>query len=294
MKMRRIFANSVAAALIAVLTPQANLAVAAATDAKPGQTAPGNAQIEELQGQIRAMQQQLDKLSATQAAASQHSQMRQHWQSMQDYMRHMQGMPWMRMGPPTSGPPPMGPGMMGPGMMGRGMMGPRAQGDWMMGCPMTGMPGAAWQLPPGMTAEQYRSQMFQNMQRMHDQMAKIQSTTDPAERQRLLQEHWQDMYRNMQSMRGMGWMWGGPMANGQAAKPLPEPASAGAKLVSTYCTQCHAAPTPELHTAAEWSAVTARMSTNISNFNASGWRGVSVPSEADMKTILGYLQKFAR
>ncbi|MBE0592440.1 MAG: FAD-dependent thymidylate synthase, partial [Gemmatimonadales bacterium] len=132
------------------------------------------------------MQQQLDKLSATQAAASQHSQMRQHWQSMQDYMRHMQGMPWMQMGPPTSGPPPMGPGMMGPGMMGRGMMGPRAQGDWMMGCPMTGMPGAAWQLPPGMTAEQYRSQMFQNMQRMHDQMAKIQSTTDPAERQRRL------------------------------------------------------------------------------------------------------------
>ena len=151
MKTRWLIANSVAVAFIAALVPHANVGMAATTDAKAGQAAPGNAQIEELQGQIRTMQQQLDKLSATQGAASQQSQMRQHWQSMQDYMRRMQGMPWMQMGPPTSGPPPMGPGMMGPGMMGRGMRGPRAQGDWMMGCPMTGMPGAAWQLPPGMS-----------------------------------------------------------------------------------------------------------------------------------------------
>ncbi len=219
--------------------------------------------------------------------------MRQHWQSMQDYMRRMQGMPWMMGGPGAPGPGAMGPGRMGPGMMGRGMMGQRFQGDWMMGCPMVGSPGAGWELPPGVDAQQYRSQMLQNMQRMHDQMAKIRSTTDPAERQRLLQEHWQDMYRSMQTMRGMGWMWGGPMPGGQAAKPLPEPSSQGAKLVTQYCTQCHAAPSPELHTAAEWEAVTSRMAMNMKNFNAANWHGVKVPGDAEMKTILGYMQKFA-
>ncbi len=99
MKTRWLIANSIAVAFIAALVPHANVGMAATTDAKAGQAAPSNAQIEELQGQIRTLQQQLDKLIATQGAASQRSQMSQHWQSMQDYMRRMQGMPWMQMGP---------------------------------------------------------------------------------------------------------------------------------------------------------------------------------------------------
>jgi hypothetical protein len=40
---------------------------------------------------------------------------------------------------------------------------------------------------------------------------------------------------------------------------FPEPGSAGARLVAHYCGQCHFAPAPGHHTAAEWSKVLDRM-----------------------------------
>lgn len=245
--------------------------------------APSDEEVQELQRQIRALQEQLDELEEQKSAQSQQKLMQQNWQSMLEYMQDMQSMPWMMHGRE-----------MGPGMMGRGMMGWRHHGDWMMGCPMVGGPEGGWQLPPDMDAEQYRSRMLENMQQMHDQMAKIWSTRDPAERRRLVQEHWQDMYRNMQTMRGMGWMWGGPMPGGQAAAPLPDPDSRGAKLVSRYCTQCHAEPSPKLHTASEWKAVTSRMKLNMKNLRKANWRGVKIPSDAEMQSIVEYLQKHAR
>ena len=246
-------------------------------------SAPSDDEIQEHQRQIRELQEQLDALGTTQGAQSQQRLMQQNWQSMLEYMQGMQSMPWMMHGRE-----------MGPGMMGRGMMGWRHHGDWMMGCPMVGGPEGGWQLPPDVDAEEYRSQMQKNMRQMHDQMAKIWSTPNPTERRRLIQEHWQDMYRNMQTMRGMGWMWGGPMAGGQAATPLPEPDARGAKLVSRYCTQCHAEPSPRLHTASEWKAVTSRMEMNMRNFRRGNWRGVEIPSSSEMKSILEYMQKFAR
>ena len=166
-------------------------------------SAPSDDEIQELQRQIQALQEQLDALGKTQGAPSRQRLMQQNWQSMMEYMQDMQSMPWMMHGRE-----------MGPGMMGRGMMGGRHHGDWMTGCPMMGGPEGGWQLPPDVDAEQYRSQMQKNMERMHDQMEKIWSTTVPAERQQLLQEHWQRMYQNMQTMRGMGWMWGGPLPGG--------------------------------------------------------------------------------
>ncbi len=246
-------------------------------------SAPSNAEIQSFQRQIRASQEQLDALGNTQGAQSQQRLMQQNWQSMLEYMQEMQSMPWMTRGRE-----------MGPGMMGRGMMSWRYHGDWMMGCPMVGGPGGGWELPPDVDAEQYRSQMQQYMQRMHDEMASIWSTPEPGERRTLLQKHWQDMYRNMQTMRGMGWMWGGPMAGGQATTPLPEQDSRGAKLVSRYCTQCHAEPSPKLHSASEWEAVTSRMETNMRNLRKGNWRGVEIPSDAEMASILEYMQKFAR
>jgi hypothetical protein len=100
----------------------------------------------------------------------------------------------------------------------------------------------------------------------HEQLNQLGQTTDPQQRQRLLQEHWQTMYRDMESMRGMGWMWNGPMmgpgmmrsAPAPEAKPLPDAGTAGAKLVSSYCVQCHAAPPPTLHTSQEWASVVGR------------------------------------
>lgn len=48
-------------------------------------------------------------------------------------------------------------------------------------------------------------QRMQNrMQAMHETMAKIRATKDPAERQRLMQEHVQAMHSGMAMMDGMG------------------------------------------------------------------------------------------
>ena len=280
MNARQILSTILVPAVLGMMT--LGLPACAAEDSNAA-SAPSNEEIQELQRQIRTLQEQLDELGETQGAQSQQRQMRQNWQSMMEYMQDMQSMPWMMHGRE-----------MGPGMMGRGRMGWRHHGDWMMGCPMVGGPEGGWQLPPGVDAEEYRSQMQENMQQMHDQMAKIWSTPDSGERRRLMQEHWQAMYKNMQTMRGMGWMWGGPMPGGQGATPLPDPDSRGAKLVSRYCTQCHAEPSPRLHTASEWEAVTSRMEMNMRNVRQGNWRGVEIPSSSEMKSILEYLQKFAR
>jgi hypothetical protein len=123
----------------------------------------------------------------------------------------------------------------------------------MTGCPMTGREGEATRLPP----------------------------------------------QRMRTMRGMGWMRAGPMMPGMRSgplpgpgetKPLPEPGSPGATFVATFCTQCHAAPSPTLHSAAEWGSVTHRMQLHMST----GPSSVKSPSQEEMQTILAYLQRHAR
>ena len=58
-----------------------------------------------------------------------------------------------------------------------------------------------------MDMDKQMPQMQQNMKAMQEQMEKIRTTTDPKERQDLLQKHMQTMQENMQAMRSMG----GPM-----------------------------------------------------------------------------------
>lgn len=264
---------------ICVMTPV--LAQAPAT----APSAPTDAQVRELEQQLKSLQQQLDEINATRDAAARRRLMEQNWQGMQGYMGQMHdrwgmGYPWM-MGRPWT--------MCGPGMMDSGR--------------------TSWSVPQGLTPDQYSQQMRDHLQRMQEQMNKIAQTTDPQERQRIMQEHWQSMYQDMQTMRGMGWMFGGGSMMGPgmvgpgmmgggmmrgtpapSAKPLPDADSTGAKLVSTYCVQCHAAPQPTLHTAKEWASVTERMHIRME----SGWQGVKTPTEQEMKSIVAYMQKHAR
>ena len=53
--------------------------------------------------------------------------------------------------------------------------------------------------------------MQDNMKRMHDQMQKVHATSDPKERQRLMDEHMKTMHEAMYMMDGMS---GGGMAPG--------------------------------------------------------------------------------
>jgi len=269
-----IFHRSGFAALLAGIAVAAGL-TAADAHAQGGTTAPTDAQVRDLQAQVQSLQQQLDKLKATRDPAQQRRMMEQNWRGMQDYMARMHER-W---------------GMGEPWMMGSGGM----------GCPVMGG-GAGWPVPEGMTSESYRQQMQGHMSRMREQMNGIAQATDPAERQRLMDEHWRSMYQDMQTMRGMGWMWEGPMMgrgmmhgmrpSRAAPSPtrLPDPDSAGAKLTSTYCTQCHAAPQPMLHTAEEWTSVTERMHARMNG----DWQGVKTPTTQEMDTILAYMKMHAR
>lgn len=70
--------------------------------------------------------------------------------------------------------------------------------------------------------------MQQGMKRMQDQMDRIRKTTDPKERQKLLDEHFQTMMENMKVMRGMG----GSMMMGGDQKGGPMKGEAGGRAGS--------------------------------------------------------------
>ncbi|HXZ86268.1 MAG TPA: hypothetical protein VEI82_12340 [Myxococcota bacterium] len=258
----------------------------------PLQTAPSDDEVRELQARLDTLQQEIDQLAAASSAEQRQSLMQQSWRSMQEYMGWMHsrwgaGAPWM---------------------MGGGMM--QGQGPGVSSCPMLGGSSAPWPPPEGVSPEQYAKEMREHMKRMREQMSQIAQAKDLKERQRLLQEHWQSMYGDMETMRGLGWMWGnekmGPGMMGPAmmgggpgmmgpgmmtrAEALPDAGSPGAKLVSQYCTRCHAAPPPKLHTSQEWERVLDRMDLHMTDAGA----GVRLPDAKQLQTMLGYMQRHAR
>lgn len=244
--------------------------------------------IQQLQKQVEDLNSELVRLKSARGGEAQTQAMQRHWGMMHDHMRSMRQMPGMSAGGCANWQM-MDPNMMGPEMMGRGMT---------MGCPMMGhgmemgpgMMGRA--MPPNVTPNAYQKQMREHMQTMRSQMAAISAETDPAKRQALMREHYAVMYRNMQTMRGMGWMWAP-----NAAASLPEADSKGAQLVSKYCSQCHASPSPSLHTGEEWGEITSRMRAHISDQGdqAQATAGsVKMPSAAELDAITTYLDQHAR
>jgi hypothetical protein len=72
---------------------------------------------------------------------------------------------------------------------------------------------------------------------------------------------------------------------------FPEPESAGARLVAHYCGQCHYAPAPGQHTAAEWPRVVERMDLLIEVTARFGRqiKPVEAPSATERALIAEYL-----
>jgi hypothetical protein len=243
---------------------------------------PEVAKIRELQKQEDALTQELAKVGSGTDLQAQQNAMQSHWSLMQNYMQSILQIP----GVAASGCIDWT--MTGPGMMGRATSGnvptcPRGHGVGMMGPGMMG----GWALP-NESPEQYQKRMHALQLNMRKQMTAIAAEGDPAKRDVLLRQHYDAIYRNMQTMRGMGWMW-----DLSAAGSFPDASSPGAQLEGKYCSQCHAAPSPSLHTAKEWAAVTGRMEEHIGEKVRPGG-GLMVPSASDIAAILEYLDKHAK
>lgn len=74
---------------------------------------------------------------------------------------------------------------------------------------------------------------------------------------------------------------------------LPEPASAGARVLTYYCSQCHYPPSPGMHTATEWPQVVHRMSMRMQMMARHG--GVLAAASApELDALLAYLQAHAQ
>ena len=71
-------------------------------------------------------------------------------------------------------------------------------------------------------------------------------------------------------------------------KSLPEPNSAGAKLIKKYCSNCHGAPMPGVHKQNEWRNVVYRM--NIRRKK----RALGEIPEVDFDAIVFYMEKHSQ
>ncbi|HXG97940.1 MAG TPA: hypothetical protein VNJ06_12635 [Gemmatimonadales bacterium] len=74
---------------------------------------------------------------------------------------------------------------------------------------------------------------------------------------------------------------------GVTAADLPDPNSTGAKLLGTYCGQCHNVPSPQMHSATDWPSVARRMWLRMELLPPS--QGVKSPSLAERFALLDYL-----
>ena len=74
---------------------------------------------------------------------------------------------------------------------------------------------------------------------------------------------------------------------GIGAAELPDPNSQGAQLEAQYCGQCHALPSPLMHSAVDWPSIARRMWLRMELLPAS--LGVKVPNAAERLAILDYL-----
>jgi cytochrome c5 len=84
------------------------------------------------------------------------------------------------------------------------------------------------------------------------------------------------------------------------AAKLPEPGSAGARLVMRYCVQCHNLPNPAMHDRERWTPVVNRMVVrmqgkgNMGKLMAEMMAGVKAPSAEETRRLTAYLAKHSQ
>ena len=85
-----------------------------------------------------------------------------------------------------------------------------------------------------------------------------------------------------------------------APAQLPQPRSAGARLVRRYCVQCHNLPNPAMHDAQRWPSVAERMvlrmrgKGNLGPLMTEMMAGVEAPTENEHRVLLAYVRRHAQ
>ena len=80
----------------------------------------------------------------------------------------------------------------------------------------------------------------------------------------------------------------GQMIPGDSSQPLPDAQSEDARLFQQYCSQCHALPLIESHTAEEWPQVVVRMKQHMVT------QGKEFPDREQLQQITAYLQQHSK
>lgn len=106
--------------------------------------------------------------------------------------------------------------------------------------------------------------------------------------------------RSLRDNRGpMGGMGGMGSINGKLpaidAAALPAAGSTGAKLMATYCTQCHNLPSPAMHSRDDWPTILDRMFRRLDMMErwSSRWMRVKAPSGEEKQQLAGYIAAHA-
>ncbi|NKE70142.1 hypothetical protein [Candidatus Manganitrophus noduliformans] len=89
-------------------------------------------------------------------------------------------------------------------------------------------------------------------------------------------------------------MMGGILPAGVTLQDLPDPASPGAKLLSTYCAQCHNLPSPRMHTEEDWPRIAERMlARDRMMASMPGMMQVRSPTAEEGEVLVDYLKAHA-
>ncbi len=233
-----------------------------------------NPRSDALQAQLDDLTRELGRLQSAQAA-DQPQLMQDYWVMLQRQLTYVRLMPgverhdckdWMLIEPRISGGVPA-----------------RA----VVSCPVMHDAGPAngWDLPAGMTPRLFGLTMAQQLDKLRARESAIQAESDADKRVDRLRDYYDMRYHDIQTVLGRGWMW-----TPRSALALPDPQSLGAELLGKYCSQCHSAPSPGLHTPGEWTLITHKMHDIIDAQSHQQVMEIRMPSQDEFNLIVNYLE----
>lgn len=247
-------------------------ATAYACASSPPETSQGTAKA--LQTQVMDLSRQLSVLQHAQPA-DQRAAMDTYWDMLKKQLQYARDLPgvsahgckdWMLVDPVIAG---------------------AAQTKAIKPCPAMhdSGPVLGWGLPGNLTPHLFALMMQQQLGPIGAQVDAIAVEDDPVKRSDLYRRLYETRYQDIQTVLGREWMWAP-----RDASTLPDAHSLGAELLLSYCSQCHNAPSPGLHTQAEWMGITHKMHDIIDAQSHAQVMGIRMPSQDEFNLIVNYLE----